>query len=255
MQATPPATVVFQLAPVARKPIDWASAWPDALALVVGLAVARVAGWTAGDLIWSLWLSSLVVGYATIVWMIAHPAFVLTVLTWRARNLPANTPRSLMILMLLLLSVAGFMLAFFTLHFGGFHFIHSGFLLHFFPIDVPGVADPERNAVYVEVLRRYWIFLPSTFLSHRAAFMAAPLTLDGEKWADGLAKNGSKMKGFFFAPYTNVMRLHVLIFFFGFAHAAGLDNFAIYAVIYLVYFFPWRLLHRDEISPRPVLKS
>ena len=255
MQTTPPATLVFQLAPAERKPIDWVSAWPDALAFVAGLAVARWAGWTAGDLIWSLWLSSLVVGYATIVWMIGHPAFVLTVLVWRSKNNPVNSLRGLTFLMLLLLSVAGFMLAFFTVHFGGFHVIHSGFLIHFFPIEVPGVADPERNAVYLEVLRRYWIFLPSAFLSHRAVFMAAPLTLDGEKWADGLAKNGSKMKGFFFAPYSNVMRLHVLIFFFGFAHAAGLDNFATYAVIYVVYFFPWRLLHRDEAPARPVLKS
>lgn len=257
MQTTPQATVVFHLAPAARKPIDWASAWPDALALVIGLAVARVAGWTAGDLIWSLWLSSLVVGYATIVWMIGQPAFMLSVLTWRARNLALNPPGTLPTFMVLLVLGAGFMLAFFTAHFGGFHFIHSGFLLHFFPIEVPGVPNPSSggNAVYLEVLRRYWIFLPSAFLSHRAVFMAAPLTLDGEKWVKALARNGDKMKGFFFAPYMNVMRLHVLIFFFGFAHAAGLDNFAVYTVIYMVYFFPWRLVRRDETPTRPALKS
>jgi hypothetical protein len=255
MQATPPATVVFQLAPAARKPIDWASAWPDALALVVGLAVARVAGWTAGDLIWSLWLSSLVVGYATIVWMIGHPAVVLTVLTWRSRNLPLNRPNSWIGFIAVILIGVAFLIGFFTVHFGGFHFIHSGFLLHFFPIEVPGVPDPQGKAVYLEVLRRYWIFLPSAFLSHRAVFMSTPLTLDGEKWVQGLVKNGNKTKGFFFAPYLNVMRLHVLIFFFGFAHATGLENFAVYAVIYLVYFFPWRLVHRDETPVRPVLES
>ena len=40
----------------------WASAWPDVLAFALGLGVARFAGWTTTDLVWSLWLSSLVVG-------------------------------------------------------------------------------------------------------------------------------------------------------------------------------------------------
>lgn len=189
MQTTPQATVVFQLAREARKPIEWASAWPDALALGVGLAVARWAGWTAGDLIWSLWLSSLVVGYATIVWLIGHPAVVLSVLTWRSRN--------------------------------------------------------QIGKLYLEILRRYWVFLPSAFLSHRAVFMAAPLTLDGKRWAESFVRNGKKSKEFFLAPYVNVIRLHVLIFFFGFAHFAGLENFVVYAVIYMAYFFPWRLVRRD----------
>jgi hypothetical protein len=38
--------------------------------------------------------------------------------------------------------------------------------------------------------------------------------------------------------------MHMLIFFFFFAHFAGLENFAVYTVIYAVYFFPWRLVRR-----------
>jgi hypothetical protein len=45
-------------------------------------------------------------------------------------------------------------------------------------------------------------------------------------------------------PYRNVLRMHFLIFFFAFAHFANLENFAIYAVVYTVYFFPWRLVRR-----------
>jgi hypothetical protein len=51
----------------------WASAWPDALAFALGLGVARFAGWTTTDFVWSLWLSSRVVGYAAIVWSIVRP--------------------------------------------------------------------------------------------------------------------------------------------------------------------------------------
>jgi hypothetical protein len=43
-------------------------------------------------------------------------------------------------------------------------------------------------------------------------------------------------------PYKNVVRLHLLIFFFAFAHFAHLESFVVYAVVYAVYFFPWRLL-------------
>jgi hypothetical protein len=49
-------------------------------------------------------------------------------------------------------------------------------------------------------------------------------------------------------PYQKVVRMHLLIFFFAFAHAVGLDNFAVYAVVYAVYFFPWRLLRSRAAS-------
>jgi len=44
------------------------------------------------------------------------------------------------------------------------------------------------------------------------------------------------------APYRNVIRLHLLIFFFAFASFAELESFPVYAVVYAVYFFPWRML-------------
>src|SRR5688572_29514178 len=77
---------------------NWAAAWPDALAFSVGLAVAWWAGWTAGDLVWSLWLSSLVVGYSLILWTIAQPAFEIGRGVWRDRALAAAHPRSMLAL-------------------------------------------------------------------------------------------------------------------------------------------------------------
>lgn len=47
-------------------------------------------------------------------------------------------------------------------------------------------------------------------------------------------------------PYRNVIRMHLLIFFFIVAHFARLENFIVYAVVYAVYFFPWRLLRREK---------
>ncbi|MGH7650767.1 MAG: DUF6498-containing protein [Gemmatimonadaceae bacterium] len=226
---------------------DWKSGWPDALAFALGLAVARWAGWNTGDLVWSLWLSSLVVGYSTIVWAICQPAIELTRASWRDTALTAANPGAPVRLSLLIAAVALFFLAFFTVHFGGFHYVHSQILLSFFPITLPGGSARVGHTVmatYIEVARRYWIFLPSAFLSHRAAFLKRPLFAGGFSATSIAGPNG--FGSLMTDPYRNVMRMHALIFFFFIAHFAGLENFVVYAVVYAVYFFPWRLVHRTQ---------
>ena len=54
--------------------VRWGYAWPDALAFALGLGLAWSTGWKTADLVWSLWLSSLTIGYATIVWGAMQPA-------------------------------------------------------------------------------------------------------------------------------------------------------------------------------------
>jgi hypothetical protein len=249
MQITPETTVTFRPAGAERADTDWLSAFPDALAFAVGLAVAWWGGWSAGDLVWSLWLSSLVVGYATIVWTIGRPAWTLARGAWRATNDLSSSPRNVAILFALIALGAGFMLAFFTVHFGGFHYVHSSILLSFFPIDAPGALrhDWPSTAIYVEIFRRYWVFLPAAFLSHRAAFMREPLQLDGKPSLQSFAA-GRKPRDFFAEPYRNVIRMHGLIFFFFLAHFTGLESFGVYAVIYALYFFPWRLVRTNPRS-------
>ncbi len=48
----------------------------DLLAFAAGLGMAWAFGWQAKDLVWGLWLSSLVVGYTTIVVGIGRGVFV-----------------------------------------------------------------------------------------------------------------------------------------------------------------------------------
>lgn len=221
---------------------NWLSSWPDAVAFVAVLAVAWWAGWNARDLVWSLWLSSLVVGYSTIVWMIGQPAVEIVRASWKDRALVGSNPRPLIVLWLLVLAGALFLLAFFTIHFGMFHYIHSQILISFFPIGTARAMEAGMST-YVEILRRYWPALPSAFLAHRAAFLRKPLSLDRNLSLASLAGD-NKFRGLMTEPYSNVMRMHILIFFFFFAHFAKLENFSVYAVVYAVYFFPWRLLRR-----------
>ena len=251
MQITPQATAAFPLSGAREKSsIDWTSALPDALAFALGLAVAWWSGWHTGDLIWSLWLSSFVVGYATILWIIGFPAVAFMILGWKTRNDVLGSPKKMLIMWAIAIFAAGFMLAFFTVHFGGFHYVHSQILLSFFPIEVPGATrfGWGDKRVYLEILRRYWIFLPSAFLSHRAVFLRTPMTLDPERLVTSFMTRDRKSGGAFAEPYRNVLRMHGLIFFFFFAHFAHLENFAVYAVVYAVYFFPWRLVRRGEMA-------
>ncbi len=208
----------------------WSSAWPDLLACAAALAMAWLLQWQVRDLVWSLWLSSLLVGYAMIVWTIFGP-----VLAARRAGTAVGA----------VYWIGGlFLLAFFTFHFGMFHFVHSVFLNLFFPV----LAEPSRGftspALYLHVFREYWPFVLVAAVAERAAFQRPfPLFIgsDGSRTASG-KKNGDA----FMRPYRNVVRMHLLIFFFAFAHFARLESYYVYAAVYAVYFFPWRLLRRKK---------
>ena len=236
----------------------WVEAWPDALAFAGGLAVAWYAGWATTDLVWSLWLSSLVVGYTIIVWSIFGPvsqiargAFAGPGITINGKGLTtAALGGGVLVIGGLLL------LGFFTFHFGMFHFVHSVFLASFFPIDGKELHGMPGPGYYLEVFRRYWLFLPLAFLAERQAFRppAAPpgppdTAVTAEAIAARKARNAAAggLGSGMMEPYKNVMHMHLLIFFFAIAHFAKLENFLVYAVVYAVYFFPWRLLKRDKV--------
>jgi hypothetical protein len=236
-------------------PRAWHSALPDLVAFLVGLAVVWAQGWNTTDLIWSLWLSSLVVGYALIVWALLQPALELLGLGWQHRAeveaSPAWNDRKQLVLLLAIALVGGTgYLAFFTIHFGGFHLGQAAFLLDSYPLGFP--FHEMNRATFAEVLRRYWGALPSAFLARRHAFMRRVFAAEGRagsgvdsardtgrgersRW-DELAE--SRVTG----PYLQVMRMHFLIIALGILHAARRDSFAVFAVIYAVYFFPWRLV-------------
>jgi hypothetical protein len=237
----------------------WRSAWPDAVAFVTVLALAWWLRASATDLVWSLWLSSLVVGYAIILWAIFRPALTVAVLAWRDRALVEQAiesdPRTTLLVAGIGLLVGVFLVAFFTVHFVGFHYVHAQFLSGFFPMN--GAPDgfhgpsPRGWDLFGEALRRYWVFLPTAFLAERAAFVSRPapagpvdVSVTPQAIAARKAIAGLMPGSVMMLPYQKVVRMHLLIFFFAFAHFAGLDNFAVYAVVYGVYFFPWRLLGR-----------
>ena len=208
-----------------KGPARWLSALPDLAAFAGGLGLAAFQGWNTRDLVWSLWLSSLLVGYSVILWRIFGPA-----VTDFFRG-PKYGQAAVAGAAVLGMRIFGglFVAAFFTIHFGMFHYIHSTFLYQFFPVMDAKVRGFPAREVYLHVLKAYWPFVIVAALSERAAFSKPAIAGTG---------------GGFGEAYMNVVRMHLLIFFFAFAHFAKLESLWVYAVVYAVYFFPWRFVRK-----------
>lgn len=195
----------------------------DILLFAAALAVALWNRDTGHNVVWGMWLSSLVLGYAYIVWSIGRWVFAL-----KGGAFVGGVFSGV------------FLLGFFTFHFGMFHFGHAIFLNDFFPIPVSG----ERTGLFLSfdhywwVISHYWWFLLIALLSERSAFMEprAPLPKEPGNTAKALRKV-NLMK-----PYAKVVRLHILIFVFAFADTVGLTQALILVIIHAAYFLPWRNL-------------
>lgn len=199
----------------------------DIFAFMIGLGLAWALDWQTRDLVWGLWLSSLVIGYASI---------VVGILGGINRTVIDNHPVG----WLIGLGGGAFLLAFFTVHFGGFHLGHSVFLNMFFPIgrEAAGGLGLSLDG-YFAVFADYWPWLIAAALAERGALVKA--------WRGSMKDEPGRDKPHLMArpafnpmsAYVNVIRMHILIFFFAGTSMAGIENFWIYAVVYAVYFFPW----------------
>jgi len=219
----------------------WRTIWLDILAFALWLSLAGALQWRTTDLVWSLWLSSLLVGYAMIVWSIFGP-----ILRVVAAGMGHGAPVVQEVALSAVVLTGGlFMLMFFTVHFGGFHYGHSMFLNAFFPV-TPGLDFPSK-AAYFAIFRRYWLFVLLAALSERKGFRSWS---GADSKSQGTAFKGAGTLGMA-EPYKNVIRMHLLIFFFFFAKIVHLENAWVYIVVYAVYFFPWRILRKPKPGEAP----
>lgn len=231
--------------------------FPDLLAFAFGLGLAYFMKWETTDLVWSLWLCSLVLGYLTLLSALGGGAVV-----WlRAISHPQFARKKRTSAIFFGLATGLFILGFFSLHFGAFHAGHSVFLQEFFPIDgLPddGFGDAFMNppllwiGVFQHLIAPYGLFLIPAIVAERqhvfkpliravkavrtGAVPDIPLKAGAEEQK---ARKSDPVGEAMARPYVNVVRMHLLIFFFGISHALKLDSFLVYATVYAVYFFPW----------------
>jgi len=227
----------------------WQRLLPDLLGCLIALLLAWSMGWRTGDLIWSMWLASLVIGYSLIVWNLFSPLFPILrqggEISAHFREAPGRTSAGLGALLFGKL----FLLAFFTVHFGGFHWGHSIFVNSFYPISPlePGGDFGPTPADYWHVVKTYGWFLPLAFLAQRGLFKSqtqreieAQLSkTDSTRPEPRKHRSKNADSPDMGAAYKGVVKLHLLIFFLFGADTLGLPEFLAFSVVYLVYFLDW----------------
>jgi hypothetical protein len=243
---------------------------PDVVAFALGLGVTWMFGWHTGDLVWSLWLSSLVIGYLTIVSTIGAGLYLGGALVLQG-DIPVQRRPTVI---LIGLAVALFFFAFFSFHFCAFHAAHASFLTSFFPLEgLPrnSFSGAFTNPILLwktavrDLFPAYGAFLiPAIVAERRYVFASAMGAVriaraeTGEMPLAGLWRPGQDRRQAlsepFSRPYINVVRMHLLIFFFAACHALKIESFFVFATVYFVYFFPWRTCRdgwrrRDAIAP------
>lgn len=202
----------------------------DVGAFLGSLALAYFSGWSTKDLVWSLWLSSLVSGY-----LYFFIGFIIPVLE-----------KGQTILDRAFKVIGGlFGLVFFTLHFGFFHYLHGSMLDLFIPL----IDHPDR--VYVGHLTWRGGAFFSMFdtaviaLRHYWPFLLLTLIYDSKLITSGIKKI-EQLRG-----YKNVAKLHFLLFAFGALYVIGLESYLVFALVFFVYFAPtslWSFLFRRRIE-------
>ena len=211
-----------------RRQLLWAMGG-DAVLYAFALWLLGAQGWGARDVVWSLWSTSLITGYITIVLAIFGGGIFGLLRAARAGEGPSLIPG-----LLALLLIGGLMLAFFTVHFGLFHAIHAVFLNSFFPL-LPGlVPGGDLVGQTLQYLRQCLHLYPG--------FIALCVLAQLPEWLRA-APAPAAQKSAMMTPYAHVVKLHLMILAIGFAEALGVEAAAL--IVFLgVYFLPvgaiWR---------------
>ena len=203
-------------------------------------------GWPTQTLVWNLWLASLTMGYLTLA-LGMGPLFQASLRHFQgnagSRGIQAADPVvfSAPVAKVFALLYTVFFVAFFTVHFGGFHWGHSLVLNHYLPNCPVGEACqspllPLQS--YREAIAQGWWFLP-------LCAVVEVRRLRAQRAATEPGDMNATM-ALLTKPYGNVVRMHLLIFYFFAVLTAGLPAPLIYTTVYAVYFFPWQLLRRHR---------
>lgn len=206
----------------------------DLVGFVAALGLASALGWSTTDLVWSLWLSSFVVG------MFAGCVLLLE------EDGPGDADLAL------LRKVWNF--AGFAVVFALFHLVHSQYLAEILPLPpLEGASEHVRRGRlgqgpgpfldYGRVFASYWPWLLLALFAERRAFAKArQASTEAVKQSAELPKKSedSESGAHLFRPMANVVRMHLLIFVFLGLDKADLHGFWAYAFAYAIYFFPRR---------------
>lgn len=195
------------------------------IGFLITLIIANLQNWQITDLVWSLWITSLTLGYTFLITSVVANAIRNGMQqsddspNGIGKYLPNDQLRWIF-------AIFGglFTLMFFTVHFGLFHFVHSIFLNSFFPLvsskqgDIPNVIFIIQKSISL-----YWPVILLSLITQIRNFQQ-------------IVNNPSQNQ--MMTPYKNVIKMHISILLFGFLSIKGFNEiFLPYLLIF--YFFPF----------------
>lgn len=206
----------------------WFQIFLALFSFLVTLLLATTQKWQVVDLVWSLWISSLTLGYAYLLTGIAAKAIHSGMgaepdgFEKALRGLaPSNGVR-----WGVSIGAALVLVAFFTIHFGMFHFVHSVFLNLFFPLAEETNGFPNVFKFISICIINYWPVVLLSALSQLPNFLRVAET---------------EHERLLTLPYSNVVKMHISIFVFAGLSALRVDS-AVMIYLLILYFFPFGAL-------------
>ena len=188
------------------------------------LILATLQEWRINELVWSLWISSLSLGYTFLISSIVAKA-IHQGMAHTENESPESEINSVHPLIGWTMAIGGgiFAIAFFTVHFGMFHFVHGIFLNLFFPLQEVSQGDIPNFFILIKTcLTTFWPVILFSLIMQIKNFQQIILSPGND---------------FFAMPYKNVIKMHISILLFAFLSMANVsDIFLPYLLI--LYFFP-----------------
>ena len=196
----------------------------SALLFCFGMAAVWLSGWELRDVVWGFWITSLAIGYLLILAGIGH----IGLHQFRNRGKPLRAVAAYMV----------FMVAFFTFHFGFFHWGQANFLAGF-------LGWPEPSAVEFPAI---FLLLPTLVADYWPIILAGLVFRVGDARALmreklGAATNAREaeraLNDLMIFPYSGVLRLHIAIFGLLAAGMLSLPDPLLFVLAYAWFFLPF----------------
>ena len=214
----------------------WLQVFLALVSFLITLLLASSQNWKVTDLVWSLWISSLVLGYSYLITGIVSSTLrdALASQGPVGKILQAvSVPSSARWILAFLGGL--FLLVFFSVHFLMFHFVHSVFLNLFFPIYRSASGFPNILVVIGICLTRYWPVILFSAVTSLPGFLRVTQATD---------------INFVSMPYRNVVKLHISIFVLAGFSLLIVNGIALYYLL-ILYYFPFGALRAFFFGRRP----
>jgi len=211
------------------------------ISFVVIFLLARNEKWTAGNMVWSLWISSLTIGYGYLITGLVSEGLTkkINLENGMGNRLFQGDGNFGMKATLLIIGFL-FQFAFFTVHFCLFHFIYSIFLNEFFPLLGRSF---ERFA-------DFWYFISTSFLNYWPVVLFT-LFASLRKFQRISTQNEFDYQK---KAYANVIKIHLSIFLFAGFSFTLVEEWVL-PIILFIYFFPFTTFYEFFRSKRKDLIS